>query len=547
MIGRVDCAAPCPIGGQSLPRRCIASMIGAASPSRSAVGRTSVRSLPVVAPISSKSARQRVVAGRARARSRAAADAVDSESPPGRRRDRSRNATRVAVESGCGHQVHHRDDRRIRARHGPVVERRDDRGSDGSSRESGAALGAAVLQHGAAASGCSSVRGTRASWHGDGCWAGMYASRRPPRSARRTRAGPITIWCNATADRGAPIVDLTRLRVPLPTAADQPWAIRPQPPATADTRRRPPPSTRRRPGSGIDASTVGERRSMSTIPPGSPHGFGEVRSRAMLRRLPVQPLSTPVDNGVDASTRPMPDRGSAMTRPRRWMSDQVEVWTAVAQLLRAQLTESVWFSTFTEVVPQVDDDHHRPRHPGPEHARPRPDPHPVPTADHRRHGRPRVRRPPLRRRSSAAPSTPTNPRPTSRRASTVDGRRSGIAAGQRSTAGSGDDALDEAGLNPRYTFETFVKGASNQFALAAALRVAETPGPQLQPAVHLRLRRSRQDPPAARDRPLRPQQLPAPRGAVRLDRDVHERVRRRDPLELDGRVCAASTARSTSC
>ena len=37
------------------------------------------------------------------------------------------------------------------------------------------------------------------------------------------------------------------------------------------------------------------------------------------------------------------------------MSDQQEVWTAVAQLLRAQLTESVWFSTFSEVVPVVDD------------------------------------------------------------------------------------------------------------------------------------------------------------------------------------------------
>ena len=37
------------------------------------------------------------------------------------------------------------------------------------------------------------------------------------------------------------------------------------------------------------------------------------------------------------------------------MSDQFEVWTAVAQLLRAQLTESVWFSTFAEVVPQVDE------------------------------------------------------------------------------------------------------------------------------------------------------------------------------------------------
>ena len=55
-----------------------------------------------------------------------------------------------------------------------------------------------------------------------------------------------------------------------------------------------------------------------------------------------------------------------------------------------------------------------------------------------------------------------------------------------STRGSGsqadqEDALDAAGLNPRYTFETFVKGASNQFALAAALRVAETPARSYNP------------------------------------------------------------------
>ena len=41
--------------------------------------------------------------------------------------------------------------------------------------------------------------------------------------------------------------------------------------------------------------------------------------------------------------------------------------------------------------------------------------------------------------------------------------------------------VDTAGLNPRYMFETFVKGASNQFALAAALRVAETPGRSYNP------------------------------------------------------------------
>ena len=53
--------------------------------------------------------------------------------------------------------------------------------------------------------------------------------------------------------------------------------------------------------------------------------------------------------------------------------------------------------------------------------------------------------------------------------------------GRRRTAASSSLLLDEAGLNPRYTFETFVKGASNQFALAAALRVAETPARSYNP------------------------------------------------------------------
>jgi len=43
---------------------------------------------------------------------------------------------------------------------------------------------------------------------------------------------------------------------------------------------------------------------------------------------------------------------------------------------------------------------------------------------------------------------------------------------QRTRAGKGA----AIGLNPRYRFETFVKGASNQFSYAAAMRVAETPG-----------------------------------------------------------------------
>ena len=42
-------------------------------------------------------------------------------------------------------------------------------------------------------------------------------------------------------------------------------------------------------------------------------------------------------------------------------------------------------------------------------------------------------------------------------------------------------ALDPRRLEPALHVETFVKGASNQFALAAALRVAETPGRSYNP------------------------------------------------------------------
>ena len=47
--------------------------------------------------------------------------------------------------------------------------------------------------------------------------------------------------------------------------------------------------------------------------------------------------------------------------------------------------------------------------------------------------------------------------------------------------GNRQPAMTAAGLNPRYAFETFVKGQSNQFALAAAQRVAETPARSYNP------------------------------------------------------------------
>jgi chromosomal replication initiator protein len=160
------------------------------------------------------------------------------------------------------------------------------------------------------------------------------------------------------------------------------------------------------------------------------------------------------------------------------MSDQAEVWTAVAQLLRAQLTESVWFSTFAEVVPQVDDDHQHlviqvPSTLARERILTRYQPLITDAmadlgfadrhfdviiggSERPEHHDDELANPPVEVAEPASPQISGN-------------------------SVNGDTALDEAGLNPRYAFETFVKGASNQFALAAALRVAETPARSYNP------------------------------------------------------------------
>ena len=82
-------------------------------------------------------------------------------------------------------------------------------------------------------------------------------------------------------------------------------------------------------------------------------------------------------------------------------------------------------------------------------------------------------------------------------------------------------------FNPRLTFDQFVIGDANRLAHAAALAVAEMPGPGLQPALHLRAARARQDAPPALDRELRDRARRRAERALHDRRGLHRPVRRR--------------------
>lgn len=168
------------------------------------------------------------------------------------------------------------------------------------------------------------------------------------------------------------------------------------------------------------------------------------------------------------------------------MLEHEEVWTAVAQLLRAQLTESVWYSTFQDVVPLSWDSEVL-------HIQ-------VPSTL----ARDRILNRYLPILTEAMEELGFSHRevmvdiahsesPSSEDHASVSAPGS-TGPGSNGTMSLTDEATPtisvtsnqisngiSAGLNPRYTFDTFVKGASNQFALAAALRVAETPARSYNP------------------------------------------------------------------
>ena len=167
------------------------------------------------------------------------------------------------------------------------------------------------------------------------------------------------------------------------------------------------------------------------------------------------------------------------------VSDGNQVWASVAEVLRTQLTEAVWMSTFNDVRP-IKGDHRE-----------------LTVSVPSNQARDRILSRWLPLVSDALEEAtgsscqlvilvdPTHGPGDIEHASATSGIASIRAPGRPWRGFDAYDAgssaplpppgdfggqVDEAGLNPRYTFETFVKGNSNQFALAAALRVAETPG-----------------------------------------------------------------------
>ena len=152
------------------------------------------------------------------------------------------------------------------------------------------------------------------------------------------------------------------------------------------------------------------------------------------------------------------------------------MWTQVTLSLRSQLAESVWFSTFQEVIPlDASSDMLRLLAPS-AYVRDRILTRYLPLVidaleevgqGHRS----------IDVEVAKSDAVDDEPPPSQESVATS-------ASASSSPKSSGNDTrnhVDEAGLNPRYTFEEFVKGASNQFALAAALRVAETPGRSYNP------------------------------------------------------------------
>ena len=147
------------------------------------------------------------------------------------------------------------------------------------------------------------------------------------------------------------------------------------------------------------------------------------------------------------------------------MNETEELWTKVSPLLKEQVSEVVWYSTFNDVSAEVDDGTLTLL---------------VPNTLVR--DRILARYMPMISEALTELGEPSHDivveiDPNSEDEESEVGTAPVFAEAELASTPPGL----AAGLNPRYTFDNFVKGTSNQFALAAALRVAETPGRSYNP------------------------------------------------------------------
>ncbi len=167
------------------------------------------------------------------------------------------------------------------------------------------------------------------------------------------------------------------------------------------------------------------------------------------------------------------------------LTDADDLWTQVTLSLRSQLAESVWFSTFQEVTPiSVDDSSFRLLAPSAyvrDRIMTRYMPMIVDALDETGAGEYDITIDidPAAERSAENYNESSTSTSTSIDVVTTEHH----VPVQPDASGSDErnHLLEAAGLSADYTFDTFVKGASNQFALAASLRVAETPARSYNP------------------------------------------------------------------
>jgi chromosomal replication initiator protein len=167
-----------------------------------------------------------------------------------------------------------------------------------------------------------------------------------------------------------------------------------------------------------------------------------------------------------------------------------EVWRATAEVLRAQVSEAVWFSTFNDAV-AVSDDKMSLRLQVPNTyvkeriltrymSLVRDALNEVGASDRQLLIDVQTNTASdVNHRLNTSPTSLDSPVQLNDSLTESQNNEASMSFGQTLKSRTGKGTA--VGLNPRYTFETFVKGASNQFALAAAQRVAETPGRSYNP------------------------------------------------------------------